>query len=296
MTVPAVAPWVPTYATYASYVTVEDFLAEPTGVDTTQLVPGGDVATNKAALARVIARASSQADTICLQVLGATVDVTAGVFRVHRGGWIGIPAPYTPLIQVNSVLVGSGPASLSPVPDLSGVRFEQKVAWVPLGGVASSPAGGLCVPGRPGWVYAQMAYVNGHANTLTSSSSLAGVSSLPVANPLGIFPGLPMTVYDSASTEPVTVASSYVLGSSAVPLTAPTSFAHAAGVSVSALPPFVRDAVFLLTASLIKVRGAEAFTMDAVLEQPGRTQQIDPGGTTEFNDAKALLAPLVRVR
>lgn len=295
MTAPAVAPWVPTYATYNSYVTVADFLAEPTGVDTTQLLPGQDAAANKAALARVIARASSQADTICLQVLGATVDVAAGTYRV-RDGAVGVPVAYTPLIQVNSVLVGSGPADLAPVPDLSGVRFEQKVAWIPIGAVQPSGPRGWCVPGARGRVYAQMTYVNGHANTLTAASSLVGASSLLVANPLGIFPGLPMTVYDSASTEPVTVAPSYVLGSATVPLAAPTGFAHGAGVSVSALPPFVRDAVFLLTASLIKVRGAEAFTMDAVLEQPGRTQQIDPGGTTEFNDAKALLAPLVRVR
>lgn len=294
MTAPAVAPWVPTYATYASYVTVADFLAEPTGVDTTQLLPGQDAAANKASLARVIARASSQADNICRQVLGATVDVQSGTYRV-RDGSIGIPVPYTPLIQVNSVLVGSGPSSLAPVLDLSGVRFEQKVAWIPLGGVQWPGSSRWCVPGARGRVYAQMTYVNGHANTLTAASSLAGVSSLPVGNPLGIFPGLPMTVYDSASTEPVTVSSSYVLGSTTVPLAAPTGFAHAAGVSVSALPPFVRDAVFLLTASLIKVRGAEAFTMDAIMQQPGKTQPTDPGGTTEYNDAKALLSPLMRV-
>lgn len=294
MAAPVVAPWVPTYATYASYVTVDDFLAEPTGVDTTQLVPGGDVATNKAALARVIARASSQADNICRQVLAATVDVVTGLYRAQQG-FIGIPVPYTPLIQVNSVLVGSGPSDLTPVPDLSGVVFQQKVAWIPIGGVQPGSLGRLCAPGLRGRVYAQMTYVNGHANTLTSASSNSGVSSLPVANPLGIFPGLPMTVYDSASTEPVTVAPSYTLGSTTVPLVSPTGFAHGAGVSVSALPPFVRDAVFLLSASLIKVRGAEAFTMDSILEQPGKTQQIDPGGTTEYNNAKALLAPLMRV-
>lgn len=296
MTAPAVAPWVPTYATYASYVTVADFLAEPTGVDTSQLLPEQDAAANKAALARVIARASSQADNICRQVLAATVDVVTGLYRVQADGTIGIPVPYTPLIQVNSVLVGSGPSSLAPVPDLSGVRFEQKAAWVPLGGAQWPGSGRWCVPGARGRVYAQMTYVNGHANTLTAASSLAGASSLLVGNPLGVFPGLPMTVYDSASTEPVTVASSYVLGSATVPLAAPAGFAHAAGVSVSALPPVVRDAVFLLTASLIKVRGAEAFTMDSVLQQPGKTQVTDPGGTTEYNDAVALLAPLMRVR
>ncbi len=295
MTVPAVAPWVPTYATYASYVTVGDFLAEPTGVDTTQLLPGQDAAANKASLARVIARASSQADNICRQVLAATVDVQSGLYRVQRGGAIGIPVPYTPLIQVDGILVGSGPASLAPVPDLSGVRFEQKVAWIPLGGAQSTGAARLGIAGLRGRVYAQMTYVNGHANTLTSASSLAGASSLLVTNPLGVFPGLAMTVYDSASTEPVVVGSSYVLGSATVPLAAPTRFAHAADVSVSALPPFVRDAVFLLTASLIKTRGAEAFTMESVMEQPGKTQRIDPGGTTEYNDAAALLQPLMRV-
>ncbi len=294
MSTPVVAPWVPTYATYTSYVTVADFLAEPTGVDTSQLIPDGTYDANKAALARVIARASSQADNICRQVLAATVDVQTGVYRIQSDGTIGIPVPYTPLIQVNAVRVGYSPANLTVVPDLSAVWFEQKVAWVPVGAALSMSRGvARFVPG--GRVYAQMTYVNGHANTLTAAPVSASAPSLTVANPLGVFPGLPMTVYDSASTEPIVVDASYTLGSATVPLASPLRFAHGEGVSVSALPPFVRDAVFLLTASLIKTRGAEAVVMGAIRDEPARTQQTTPGGTTEYNDAVALLQPLRRV-
>jgi len=36
--VPAVAPYVPTYASESPYITAAEYLAEPTGVDTSKLV------------------------------------------------------------------------------------------------------------------------------------------------------------------------------------------------------------------------------------------------------------------
>lgn len=284
------APWVPTYATYTPYISVAEFLAEPTGVDTSQLIPDGTQAQNEAALARVIARASSEADRICQQVLAATTDIQTGVYRVQSDRATGlpviaIPVKYTPLIEVVDVRVGSSVTDAVSLLDLSGIRFEQKVAWVPL-------AGPVCRFGR---VYAQMTYVNGFAHTLLAAPAAAGASSITVKGALGVFPGLPETLYDSGSTEPIAVDASYVPGATTVPLAAPLVFAHAAGVTCSALPPFVRDAVINLVASLVKVRGAEAFEMSSIMQQPTRTVTAEPGSTTEYQRAVDLLQPLRRV-
>jgi hypothetical protein len=287
---PVYAPWVPTYATYTPYINSADFLAEPTGVDTSQLIPGGTPDENKAALVRVIARASSEADRICQQVLAATTDIQTGTYRVQRDDVsglpvLGVPVKYTPLIEVSDVRVGSTVPLLTSLPDLSGIRFEQKVAWVPV-------PGALATYRR---LYAQMTYVNGYAHTLLAAPAPAGASSITLKGALGAFPGLPMTIYDGAGTEPVAIGASYVPGSATVPLAAPLAFGHGPGVTVSALPPFVRDAVINLVASLVKVRGAEAFTMASVMEQPTHIQTTQAGGTTEYQRAKDLLAPLARV-
>ncbi len=284
------APWVPTYATYTPYINAADFLAEPTGVDTSQLIPGGTEAENAAALVRVIARASSEADRICQQVLAATVDIESGAFRVQRDEVsglpvIGVPVKYTPLIEVSDVRVGSSVALLTSLPDLSGIRFERKVAWVPLPGSLA----------RYRRVYAQMTYVNGFAHTLLAAPVSGGAGSITVKGALGVFPGLPMTIYDSGGTEPVAIDASYTPGSTTVPLTAALQYAHGPGVTVSALPPFVRDAVINLVASLVKVRGAEAFQMATIMEHPGRPAASEPGGTTEYLRAVELLASLRRV-
>lgn len=284
------APWVPTYATYTPYISVQEFLAEPTGVDTSQLIPDGTQAQNEAALARVIARASSEADRICQQVLAATRDIQTGVYRVQTDRAtglpvIGVPVKHTPLIEVVDVTVGSSVTDATSLPDLSGIRFEQKVAWIPLTGTL----------GRYGRVYAQMTYVNGFAHTLLAAPASVGASSITVKGALGVFPGLPETLYDSGSTEAIAVDASYTPGATTVPLASPLQFAHAAGVTCSALPPFVRDAVINLVASLVKVRGAEAFEMSSIMQQPTRTVPAEPGSTTEYQRAVELLQPLRRV-
>lgn len=296
MVAPAVAPYVPTYATETPYITVAEFLAEPTGVDTTQLVPGGTTVEQQAALARVIARASSQADNLCRKLIAATVDVQSGEYRIRRDGTIWVPANYAPVVQVNAVSLGYAQGAMVPLTDLSGVRPERKLIKIPACGVTATWVSTPRTPARRGWIYADVTYVNGYAVTTSSGAVLAGASALPLVGVLGVVPGLPLVVSDGASTESVAVDSSYVIGSSSVPLTAPLQFAHAKGVAVSAVPGAVKDAVILLTASRIKTRGAEAVQMGSISAEPGPPQATMPGGTTEYNQAVELLKRLRRAR
>lgn len=296
MTTPAVAAYVPTYATETSYITVDEYLAEPTGVDTSQLVPDGSAADNRAALARVIARASSQADDICRKPLAATVDVQSGEYRIRSDGTIWVPVDYAPIVQVNSVSLGWSQGSMALLPDLSGVRVERKLVKIP---VAVTPANWRSTPASParrGYVYADVEYVNGWAVTTTAQASLAGASVLDLTGALGIAAGLRLSISDGAGSENATVGSSYVPGSLTVPTAAPLGFAHDAGVSVSALPGAAKDAVILLTSSRIKLRGAEAVQMGSISAEPSAPQPTTPGGTTELAQAKELLLPFRRAR
>lgn len=303
MVTPAVAPYVPTYASYTPYITADDFLAEPTGVDVSQLIPAGSSLTEAAALARLVANASSEADRICQKVLAATLDVKSGSYRVQRDGTIRVPVDYTPLIQVNSVQVGFNAANLQALTDLSGVWLERKVAWIPVWGVGlQQPNLTPPAPAYPGIdrLFAIVQYVNGWAHSTLSAATLANASSITPKSVLGFVPGLPITLYDGQSTEAAQVAASYVVGSATVPLAAPLQFAHGAGVTVSALPPFVRQAVIALAKWLAKTKGTKAIVMPAI---NGRTvsatpqeQKTEPRGDEDYLQAERDLLTLKRSR
>lgn len=299
MAAPVFAPYVPAYASYTPYLTAAEYLAEPTGVDVSQLVPGKTIQTNTAALVRVIARASSFADNICQQILAATSDIQAGIYRVQRDGSIRVPVDYTPIIELTDAAVGYSPTSLTSLPDLSGCWLQNKLAIVPVGAALTAPWTASTVPyvsAGAGNVFARLTYVNGYAHTLSSAVANAGASQVQVANPLGVFPGLPLTIYDSGSTEQVTVASTYTTGSTTIPTVTPLLNTHAAGVSVSALPGFAREAVIALTSALIKTRGSEAVAMPMMAGQADHIQALAPGAGEDLDLAIELLEPLRRVR
>jgi hypothetical protein len=275
---------------------VDEYLAEPTGVDTSQLVPGGSVNDNRAALARVIARASSQADEICRKPLAATVDIQSGEYRIRSDGTIWVPVDYAPIVQVNAISLGWSQGSMAAMTDLSGVRVERKLVKIPVAGAGSNWTGTPRVPSRRGYIFADVTYVNGWVVTTTSQASLAGASLLNLTASLGVAAGLRVVVADGANTETVTVGSGYVSGSLTVPTAAPLQYAHGSGVSFSALPGAAKDAVILLTSSRIKMRGAEAVQMAAITSEPSKPQPTMPGGTSELAQAKDMLLRFRRAR
>lgn len=280
------------------YLTAEEYRRAPTGVDASALVPG-DAAASYAELGNVIARASSWADEMCNQVLSATTDTEAGRFRVGRDGLIRIHPRYTPVVAVTAFAYGAAGSTLTDLTDLSRVWVEDDVIVVPLIGSrtwqGALELGGLVRPG--GEAYCQWEYVNGWPNTTLAAATLAGGTSLTVADGTGLVPGQSrVTIYDTASTETVTVADTYVFGSTTVPLAAPLTFDHAAvGVSVSALPPVVKQAVVLLTSALIKTRSASSITMASVKDTPGR-KTSPTAALDESAVAEAMLGPFKRVR
>lgn len=293
---PVFAPTVSTYATRIPYLTPAEYLNAPTGVDTSNLIPGGSPSQQTAALAQAVVRGSAWADTICKKILAATLDTQAGRYRIHRDGALRVPVDFTPLVAVAAASVGDSPASTIQLPDLSVLELGLKVVTLPAsGGARISDCYGHAARG---YRFASLTYVNGFANTGVTAAAAAGAMSLTVANPLGIFPGMTLTLIDGGNTELVTIASSFVPTVTAAPTVVPLTAALASGKSVnavlSALPGEIKEAVTLLTSAVIKTgRGAEAIEMPHFGSQGDKTSS-DAHGLEELEVAIDLLADHVR--
>jgi hypothetical protein len=283
--------YTPSYASRSSYITADEYRASATGVNVSQLVPRGTPQENADALNIAIARASSYADTICRQILAATRDVESGRYRVARTSYVKVPTRFSPIVAVNTINVGFAPSTLAPITDYSNVWVDRKTVTIPMA-PAILPAinSALMADGR---VYVTLEYVNGYANTLSTAPTAAGDTTVAVASTLGIVPGLELAIYDPSATEHMIVESIDETAKT-VTFTTPLAFDHAAGVSVSALPPAIKQAVVLLTSALIKTRGSEAIVMQQLNSQPSSTTKIEGGGLQEVEIAKELLRPFVR--
>ncbi len=94
------------------------------------------------------------------------------------------------------------------------------------------------------------------------ASGTAGATSLTVTRSEGILPNQKLRIYDGASSESVTVASTYTYGSTTVPLTTALTYSHATGSSIGNLPNALKEACILITTAFIKVRGDSSMTMN----------------------------------
>ena len=284
----------------APYLTVQEYKDAPTAIDINNLVVGAlDPAAQDAELANNIARASAWIDTYCNQVLAATIEVEQQRVRFKPNGFIAIHPNNAPVVALTSLSYGTDPNNMTAVDDCSYAWMENQQILFPSGQMSNtmSSAGPLSFgfPSYPGAeVFVRYTYVNGYANALVVTAN-AGDTQLVVDDATGFTAGLTLRIYDGMSTENVTVDASYVFGSTTVPLVAALNYDHAQGVSISALPPSVKQAAILVTTAFLKVRGDTGMVM-AVTNQPS---QAVPGSSNIGQDiamAQELLKPLRRIR
>lgn len=294
MTSPVLSPDYGTYTTRSAYLTPTEYLNAATGVDSSNLVPGGSPSQQTAALGRVIARASAWADNLTYKVLAATIDTQAGRY-LSRDGVISVPVKYSPLIAVTGISVGADPWSVAPLASLAQVGIEPPalVRFADPGAGWGRGASGLRR-------FVTVTYVNGWANTTLAAGAPAAATTVTVATALGIGPGQALTLADGGNTEQITVAASFTPtaapGPATVPLTAPLAYGHATGAGLTAFPESIKEAVILLTSALIKTRGSEAFEMPGIGSQPSKMDHAESGGIEEVDVAIDLLEPFRRAR
>jgi len=281
------------------YLTLEEFKDAPTSIDIDNLVFNSqDPDDQDAELANAIARASSWIDTFCNQVLAATVESEQQRSRYSGDGSIRFHPRYSPVVALLSMEYGY-PPSLMSLPDCSVAWIEDEEIIVPNATLGTWTSQGplqfgALSSGNRNEVFLKYTYVNGYANT-TIVTAVAGSTSLTVADGNGILAGQMLKIYDGQYTENVTVANTYVFGSTTVPINAPLVYSHAPTVSISALPPAVKQACILVTTAFLKTRGDSSMTMQ-VTTSPGTALPNADRVGQEIALAMQLLQPYRRVR
>lgn len=284
------------------YLTLQEFKNAPTALDYGNLVVGGNQAAQDAELTNAITRASSYIDNYCNQIIGATIDTEQQRIRTNTDGTLRFHPKNFPVIALTDLQYGFYPNQLTAVSDPSQAWMEEQEVIFPYANMAytqssQGPLGfGFSTNGRAE-TFIKYTYINGYANSVLAANTSIGATSLTVAEGAGIIAGGMLNLYDGASSERVTVASTYTFGSTTVPLTSGLVYAHTAGVSVSNLPAAIKEATILMTTAYLKIRGDASMTMQITNTA---TQQSPGTGSgrigTEVGHVQELLKPFQRIR
>jgi hypothetical protein len=279
--------------TESTYITVAEYKNAPTSIDYNNLVVGGNEAAQNAELANVILRASSYMNEYLNQNLVATQYIETQRVRMNSMGYIALHPNNAPVIALSDFQYGTDPNSLTTLGDCSKAWFENQQLIIPLSQLSTtySSQGALAfgagvAPRQQ--MFTKYTYVAGFVNT-TIVTATATQSTLTVASGVGIEAGQILRIYDGASSETVTVASTYTIGSSTVPLTSALVYSHVAGVAISNLPTAIKQACILITTAFIKVRGDSSMTM-SITTQPS-TNTI--GNSQRFGNDVSLALDMV---
>lgn len=284
------------------YLTTLEYRNAPTAIDLDNLVFNStDPDVQDSELANVIARASSWIDTYCNQVLGATQETETQRARIASDGTIKFHPRYNPVIALTDFWYGNPSTNLIQASDCSVAWIENQEIIFPYASLSTTlTSQGPIQFGFPSTsgqvVYLKYTYVNGYPNTLIATA-VAGQSTLTVTSGTGITAGDQLKIYDGMNSENVTVASNYVFGSNTVPLNTPLLYSHAAGISISALPPAIKEAAILVTTAMLKVRGDNSLTMAVgTLPNQASAPQVQASIGDDMAMAQSLLAPYRRIR
>ncbi|MGL5911916.1 MAG: hypothetical protein ACRCZP_18070, partial [Phycicoccus sp.] len=223
------------------YVTVTEFRAHPTYLDTNQLRTGGSQAEQDTSLNNALLVASQWADDEIDMPLRAHVHVEHATVTPDRRGRIHHHPERAPVVQVTGLALGATPDSLDDVRDPQ-VWTEQSgrilIAYGPSApGLAALQFG---VPTVGGEVLARWTYVAGYPATQLAAPAAAAATSVTVLDPTGITAGTVLRLWTPGAEEAVTVLTA---AGSVLTLSAPLRAAHDAGMSCTALPTTARQAV-----------------------------------------------------
>lgn len=278
-----IAPFVYETFSHEPYCTVQEVLNSPTAasVDFTNLIPDTSLGAQNAAIEQLIIRASQMADNFVYGALGtlcATVNTENGRYKSNRLGQFVIQPYYWPILELQSFSAGVGPGSgMTSVPLSSNNVSIERYQFIitPQYGLSTTVQfSGLSGLGQWGYgteQFCEWTYVNGFANAFTTSASVKGATSINVTSATGIYPGSVLTIWDGTKDENVQIASTYVPGSTTLPLTSGLNFSHTANTNVSALPATVKQAVIHFVVAMVKERGSGALVINELGEPVAAT-------------------------
>jgi hypothetical protein len=262
------APFIGQVGKIEPYVSLDEVKFSPTAsdIDFTNLVEDGATSAQNEALYNLTLMASGKIDAYVyghLGTLNATSNTQNGRYRIDRYGRFKVHPSFTPVIAVSAFSWGVSPGTLTALTLSSSNIWIEEESIIALiagaNGTASYAGTGAIlsqIAAAPmGEYYVEFTFVNGYPNTFTTSSTASGVTSLPVTDPTGFYPGTTFTIWDGMNTETCQVSSSYVAGSSTLLLTTATAQRHGVGVNVSQMHTNIKQACIHFVVSMIKERG-----------------------------------------
>lgn len=284
------------------YLTVLEYRAAPTAIDSSNLIAAGNQAVQDAELGNVIRRASGAMDNFVdvESLVGSLARPTLTQrTRVNRRGEIRLRPRDPYLVSLSTLSYGLDASNLLAVSNLSGVWVDEREFVVPAVGFSSGSATvQLGPPAAGSQIVARYTYVAGWPNTVLTGNVIATATSLPVASTLSMQVGQYLTIADADKTEDVVITgitSSTVVAVSAL-VNAHTAGTNAAtAVAVHAMPHDVKEAAILYVSAFITNRGSDTMAMNNSLT-PGAP--IGPNAVTVSNIrlAQSLLSNYRRVR
>jgi len=283
------------------YLTVATFKAYPTYLDLQNLVSGDTVLAHQAdELNNILLRASAWAVGICTQPLHAHTLIQNKRLRPDREGRLKFHPNDNPVKQVTGLSYGYQPGALQAVPDLTGQWIEDgRQVVFPFGPL--TPQFGAIQFGPPAWsseIYTTWTILAGYVTTTLAADTLANATSVTVKDPTGIIAGDVLRIWEPGLEEAVTVANTYVPGSTTVPLTAGMVNAHTATSGISQLPADAQQAIVNYAVALLlrpDTSKDDAFP-DAPVPVSTRTEDSRKDGSGLVAEAIRLLRPYRRVR
>ncbi len=288
------------------YVTVTAFKAYPTFLDVMNLRSGDFVAADQEAeLFNILLKASAWADGYLEMSADGTITAHSRTenarVRLNRDGRISYHPNHIPATALTALSTGTSPNQMTAITDLTNMWIEDGRQFVGFPGGSTSPGFGA-LPFGPstvaGELYTQWTYVAGFANTILAGAVAAGATSIVVQDATGIAKGSVLRIWDPGTEEAITVAASYVAGTT-IPLVSPTAFAHTATkpTGVSALPPDIHLGVIMYTAALLQRPDTEKEdTFPSKMVKPNASVGGSHDGTGFVVEAKRLLEPYRRIR
>jgi len=273
------------------YLTIAEYKNAPTSIDFDNLVVGGNAQAQDAELGRVILRATSYLNEYLNQDLTAQSITETQRVRFNNQGYISLHPNHNPIISLSNFQYGSTPNNLTTLTDPSTCWFENQQVIIPVSDsqLTYSSQGPLSFGGvgarTP--VFVKYTYVAGYVNT-TIVTATATQTTLTVTSGAGFIAGESYRIYDGASSETITVASTYTFGSTTIPLTSALAFTHAAGVAIGNMPSAIKQATILATTAFIKARGDNSLTMAVTTSASGNIS-----GAQRFGSDLALALDMV---
>lgn len=296
------------------YCSVASFRAAPTWLDSNDLIPGGVQSKQDFELYNVLLRATSWCDlktggTTEQPYLGASNYVQNERVRANKFGELSIHPWQVPVQYISQVYTGSNVLSLTALANPSQVWIEDnRQVIIPVAGsgqfVGLQFGASIAISGV---TYVEMQYVAGYFNsTLAAGTYDLGTASVTMVNPTGLIPGTTFRINDPGQEEVVTVAASYIVGSSVVPLVnnlvythvAPASTSPGTVIGASALPMAVEQACISYAVGLLLREDTSSQAPFANTPYGPATRKSAAGGKAGglISDAEDYLHPFKRVR